>query len=85
MSSVLTFLKQFGATGDIKASAIATAIQAFTGSAPTVTKKADSTGSYIEITPTEKQNAILRAQLEAWLDKAPGDVRVNLSQICGRS
>lgn len=81
MSSLLNFLKQFGATRDVKAAAIAAGIQALTGSAPVTRKARDDYGEYIEITPTEQQAEILRRQLDAWLSKEPGDVRVNLSQI----
>ena len=80
-SSILTFLKQFGATRDVKASAIAAGIQALTGSAPIMRRAKDDYGDYLEITPTEQQAEILRKQLEAWLAAEPGDVRVNLSGI----
>ncbi len=80
-SPILDFLRQFGATRDVKASAIIAGIQALTGSAPNVRKARDDYGEYIEITPTEQQAEVLRRQLEAWLGKEPGDVRVNLTQI----
>lgn len=80
-SSLLDFLRQFGATRDVKASAIAAGIQAITGSAPTMRRAKDDYGDYIEIVPTPDQAEILRTQLEAWLASDPGDVRVNLSEV----
>lgn len=80
-SSLLDFLRQFGATRDVKASAIAAGIQAITGSAPTVRQAQDDYGVYTEIVPTEQQAQILRTQLEAWLNSDPGDVRVDLSAV----
>lgn len=81
MSAVLDFLRQYGSTRSVKASAIAAGIQALTGSAPQVRNAQDDYGAYTEITPTEAQVPILRKQLEAWLDSEPGDVRLNLSGI----
>lgn len=78
---ILDLLKKFGASRDVKASAIAAGIQAITGSAPTMRRAQDDYGEYIEIVPTEAQAAILRAQLEAWLSAEPGDVRVRLSSV----
>lgn len=80
-SPLLTFLKAFGATRDIKAAAIVTGIEALTGSRPHVRQAQDDYGVYTEITPTADQAKILRVQLEAWLNKEPGDVRVNLASI----
>lgn len=81
MSAVLDFLKRFGASRSVKAEAIAAGIAALTGSRPNMRQAQDDHGVYIEITPTEQQADILRRQLEAWLSKEPGDVRVNLSSI----
>ncbi len=80
-SPLLDFLKQFGATQSVKASAIAAGIQAITGSAPTVRQAQDDYGPYTEIVPTPEQAQILRTQLEAWLNSDPGDVRVDLSGV----
>lgn len=81
MASVLDFLKSIGGSKEAKAEAIATGLAVFTGERPKMRKARDDYGEFIEITPTERQADILRRQLEAWLDKEPGEVRVNLGQV----
>jgi len=80
-SSLLDFLKNYGASRSVKASAIAAGIQAITGSAPIMRQAQDDYGAYTEIVPTPEQAQILRTQLEAWLASDPGDVRVDLSAV----
>jgi hypothetical protein len=81
MAGVLDFLKSIGGSKETKAEAIATGLQVFTGERPNVRKARDDYGEYIEITPTERQADILRKQIESWVSKEPGPVRVNLSNI----
>ena len=81
MAGLLDILKSIGASRDVKAEAIAMGFQAFTGERPTMRRGTDGGGEFIEITPTEKQAEILRAQLDSWISKEPGPLRVNLSSI----
>jgi hypothetical protein len=81
MSGLLDLLKSVGGSKEAKAEAISLGFRVFTGEAPIMTRGSDVGGEFIEITPTEKQAEILRAQLESWVNKEPGPVRVNLSSI----
>lgn len=81
MAGILDWLKSIGGSKEAKAEAIATGLQVFTGERPIIRKARDDYGEYIEITPTERQADILRKQLESWLAKEPGPVRVNMASI----
>ncbi len=82
ISQILDILRQAGGSSTrLKGEAIKTLLSLLTGEAPTMQYGEDSNGSYVKVTLSSSQNEFLRRYLEAWLDSAPGEIRVNVNPI----
>ena len=61
----------------VKAEALSFLIRIYSGQAPIITEHAD----YTQIDFSPEQAKLLRNQLTAWQDMAPGDIRINVKPV----